>query len=159
KAGDVLGPAAVEAELSAGGWFAPADEGGDAFLQFFVLRELVSRVAPRWEREGAAAPRHLGREALELEALKAEFRARLDAARAAFGADLWKDTNLQANAFAFSDAAAWLKAADSTLGRLAWLARASGAEEGEEASPGRDVGLAALARCRAEVRDRLRRFD
>jgi hypothetical protein len=159
KAGDVLGAAALEGEPSGGGWFAPADDGGDAFLQFFILRELVSRVAPRWEREGAAPPRHLGREALELEALKAEFRGRLDAARAAFGADLWKDTNLQANAFALSDAAAWLKAADSALGRLAWLARAFGADEADEAYPGRDVGLGALARCSAEVRDRLRRFD
>jgi hypothetical protein len=159
KAGDVLGPAALEGEPSGGGWFAPSDEGGDAFLQFFVLRELVSRVAMRWEREGPAAPRHLGREALELEALKAECRGRLDAARATFGADLWKDTNLQANAFALSDAAAWLKAADSALGRLAWLARVAHADEADEAFPGRDVGLGALARCRAEVRDRLRRFD
>jgi electron transfer flavoprotein-quinone oxidoreductase len=157
KAGDALGQAALEGEPS--GWFAPADEGGDAFLQFFILRELVSRVAPRWEREGAAPPRHLGREALELEALKAEFRRRLDAARAAFAADLWKDPNLQANVFALSDAAAWLKAADSVLGRLAWLARTSHADERDEAFPGRDVGLAALARCRAEVADRLRRFD
>ncbi len=159
KAGDILGPAAVKGDLAASGWFAPADEGGDAFLQFFVLRELVSRVAPRWEREGAATPRHLGREVLELEALKAEFRGRLDAARAAFGAGLWKDTNLQANVFALSDAAAWLKAADSALGRLAWLARAGGRDEPDEDFPNRDVGLAALARCCAEVRDRLRRFD
>jgi electron transfer flavoprotein-quinone oxidoreductase len=157
KAGDVLGPAALEGEPSGDGWFAPADEGGDAFLQFFVLRELVGRVAPRWGREGAAPPRHLGREALELEALKAEFRGRLDAARATFGADLWKDTNLQANAFALSDAAAWLKAADSALGRLGWLARRA-PDEAEE-FPGRAAGLGALARCCAEVRDRLRRFD
>src|SRR5262249_55862418 len=73
--------------------------------------------------------------------------------------DLWKDANLQANVFALSDAAAWLKAADSALGRLAWLARASGPDEADEDFPGRDVGLAALARCCAEVRDRLRRFD
>jgi electron transfer flavoprotein-quinone oxidoreductase len=159
KAGDVLGPSALDGEPSGGGWFAPADEGGDAFLQFFVLRELVGRVAPRWAREGAVPPRHVGREALELEALKAEFRGRIDAARATFGADLWKDTNLQANVFALSDAAAWLKAADSALGRLAWLARAYPADEADQPFPQRDVGLAALARCCAEVRDRLRRFD
>jgi hypothetical protein len=136
-------------------------EPGVGFLaRFFLLKRLAGRVLPRWAAAGAApAPRHVGREALELEALKANFRQRLGAAAAAFGAGLWQNPNLQADCFTLVEAAAWLKAADSTLGRLAWLSRATAAADEDEPAPQFEVGRRALAHCQAEVRERLRRFE
>jgi alkylation response protein AidB-like acyl-CoA dehydrogenase/electron transfer flavoprotein alpha/beta subunit/ferredoxin-like protein FixX len=95
-------------------------EGTNEVQRFFILKDLAAEVAPRWAN-GTAAPQHLGREALELEALKTATRQRIDAALGLFGQGLWQDPNLQANCFLLAEAAAWLKAADSTLGRLAWL--------------------------------------
>jgi hypothetical protein len=136
----------------------PVDERRNARRRFFLLKDLVTEVGPRWARDGSEGPKHLGREVLELEALKVQFRQRLEAARELFGHDLWRNPNLQANCLALSEVAAWLLAADSTLGRAAWQYRHEG-DEGEELSPGRELGLRALARCYTEVRDRLRRFD
>jgi hypothetical protein len=50
-------------------------------------------------------------------------RQRLQAALTLFGQGLWQNPNLQANCFLLAEAAAWIKAADSTLARLAWLSR------------------------------------
>jgi hypothetical protein len=66
---------------------------------------------------------------------------------------------VQASCFALAEAAAWLKAADSTLGRMAWLSRLCEAEEREEPAARQDLGRRVLAHCHAEVRDRLFRFD
>jgi electron transfer flavoprotein-quinone oxidoreductase len=162
-------------------------EGTNEVQRFFILKDLAAEVAPRWSQ--AAPPRHLGREALELEALKGDARQRVEAALEIFGQGLWQNPNLQANCFLLAEVAAWLKAADSTLYRLAWLSRlelAAGgqwAEEGGAAQqlPGEPAGEAgkappdllaglqaplstglaqrAFARCCAEVRDRLRSFD
>jgi electron transfer flavoprotein-quinone oxidoreductase len=156
-------------------------EGTNEIQRFFILKDLVTEVAPRWSR-GVAAPQHLGREALEVEALKAAARQRIEAALGLFGQELWQNPNLQANCFLLAEVAAWLKAADSTLGRLAWLELVAScqlpvASEGssELANAGSEVavslpttdnwqlatavGRRALARCGTEVRDRLRRFD
>src|SRR5206468_2750356 len=114
----------------------------------------------QWAREPAPPrPSYMSREALELEALKAEVRQRTKAALDTFGQDLWQNPNLQANCFLLAEAAAWLKAADSTLGRLAWLERPNAEDDDAEPSPRGDVGRQALARCQGEVRQRLRRFD
>src|SRR5262249_47040966 len=70
----------------------PPPEGVGFLARFFILKKLAGRVLPRWAAAGAApAPRHVGREALELEALKAAFRQRLGAAAGAFGAGLWQN--------------------------------------------------------------------
>src|SRR5437660_12311137 len=64
-------------------------EGTSEIQRFLILRDLVNEVAPRWVK--ASPPRHLAREVLELEALKATFRQRCDAGRALFGPALWQN--------------------------------------------------------------------
>jgi hypothetical protein len=132
-------------------------EGTSEIQRFLILRDLANEVAPRWAKSPPRAPQHLAREALELESLKGTFRRLFDAALALFGPALWQNPNLQATVFALPEAAAWLKAAASVLGRMAWLYRHGGTEK--EPAPRHPVGARALARALAEVRDRLRRFD
>jgi electron transfer flavoprotein-quinone oxidoreductase len=123
-----------------------------------VLEAIARVVLPRWTsgRPGPAA-RHLGRGVLELEAVKAAWRQRLGSASEVFAPGRWQNPNVQASCFALAESAGWLKAADSVLGRLAWLERTASIEE--EPTPLREVGQRALARCLAEARDRLRRFE
>jgi alkylation response protein AidB-like acyl-CoA dehydrogenase/flavin-dependent dehydrogenase/electron transfer flavoprotein alpha subunit/electron transfer flavoprotein alpha/beta subunit/ferredoxin-like protein FixX len=162
-------------------------EGTNEIQRFFILKDLATEVAPRWKQSPAEPPHHLSREALEHEALRGGLRQRVEAALAYFGQSLWQNPNLQANCFLLAEAAAWLKAADSTLGRLAWLSRfdqeqlpvASGplpegqdktADAGGQAPAPPNPELTthswhlttarrALASCHAEIRDRLQRFD
>jgi electron transfer flavoprotein-quinone oxidoreductase len=135
-------------------------EGTNEIQRFFILKDLAAEVALRWTREPAPAlPEYVGRETLELEALKGEVRQRVSAALAVFGQDLWQNPNFQANCFLLSEAVAWLKAADSTLGRLAWLDRQAPSDEEAEPSPRTELGRRALQRCHAEARRRLHRFD
>jgi electron transfer flavoprotein-quinone oxidoreductase len=135
-------------------------EGTNEVQRFSILKDLAAEVAPRWRKAPAAtAPHHLGREALELEALKGAARQRVEAALDLFGQDLWQNPNLQANCFLLAEVAAWLAAAESTLGRLAWLSRQGPADEAAEPAPKVELGERALARCGTEVRQRLRRFD
>jgi len=135
-------------------------EGTNEIQRFFILKDLASEVAPRWSRKSVAClPDFLGREALEMEALKGDVRQRISAALETFGQELWQNPNLQANCFLLAESAAWLKAADSTLGRLAWLERQAQADESAEPSPKLDLASRALARCNNEVRHRLHRFD
>jgi electron transfer flavoprotein-quinone oxidoreductase len=132
------------------------NEGHAAGQRFLILKELATRVAPRWVGP-AVVPRHLAREVLELEALRASFRQQVDAARELFGEGLWQNPNLQAGCFVLSDAVAWLAAADSVLHRLAWLSRRALADE--EELPGLPLARRALEKCFLGVRLRLRRFD
>lgn len=159
-------------------------EGTNEIQRFFILKDLAGEVAPRWKQSPGESPKHLSREALEHEALKGGLRQRVEAALALFGQELWQNPNLQANCFLLAEAAAWLKAADSTLGRLAWLLRGASDDtsaatditpkpEGESLSPrGEDrippslddvsrlaIARNALERCHAEIRERLTRFD
>jgi electron transfer flavoprotein-quinone oxidoreductase len=135
-------------------------EGTNEVLRFSILKDLAAEVAPRWREGGTTpAPKHLGQEALELEALKEAFRQRVEAGLDLFGQDLWQNPNLQVNCFLLAEVAAWLLAADSTLGRLAWVSRMAPADENAEPAPKMDLGRRAWARCAAEVRGRLRRFD
>ncbi len=125
-----------------------------------ILRALAGEVLPRWLAGGAeTGARHLGRDVLELEALKAEVRSRLRAAWQVFGAALGRNSDVQASCFALAEATAWLKAADATLGRMAWLSRLCQAEDRDEPAARQDLGRRVLAHGHAEVRDRLRRFD
>src|SRR5262249_19364314 len=67
--------------------------------------------------------------------------------------------NLQANCFLLSEAVAWVAAAGSTLGRLAFLERLPEGDGVADRAARLDVGRLAFARCLGEVRGRLRRFD
>lgn len=134
-------------------------EGTNEVQRFSILRDLASDFAPRWAKEPPTAPESLSREALEFEAVKAELRKRVSAAVEAFGQELWRNPSLQANCFLLAEATAWLKAADSTLYRVAWLDRQAHQDEDAEPSPLLLVGRKALQHCQQEVRQRLRRFD
>lgn len=127
-------------------------EGTNEIQRFFILKDLASEVAPRWAGKIVPPPVVPSRESLELEALKTDFRQRFTAALDFLGQELWQNPNLQANCFLLAEAAAWLKAADSVLGRLAWLERFKA-----DAVPA--LPYRAFAACRAEARARLRRFD
>jgi electron transfer flavoprotein-quinone oxidoreductase len=133
-------------------------DGVNEVLRYQILRILASEVAPRWARTEMPALRHVARPALELEATRANLRQRLGAALEAFGPGLWQDPDLQANCYLLAEATAWYKAADSTLGRLAWLARRDLAED-RDPGPEREIGRRAFVRCTGEVEQRLRRFD
>lgn len=138
----------------------PCEEGAGILPRVYILQQLAEVVAPRCVRgEGVGSPRHLGREALELEALAAGFRERLVAVHASFGAGLWQNSNLQVGFFALADAASWLKAAESTLGRVAWLERTVQEADEDAPAPQRDLGSAAFVRCCGRVWMLLRRFD
>ncbi|MGH7170535.1 MAG: hypothetical protein ACRELG_09690, partial [Gemmataceae bacterium] len=135
-------------------------EGSALRQRCIILRALAEEVLPRWLRQGVEARvRHLERDVLELEALKADFRQRLTAVWQVFGEALGRNADVQASCFALAEAAAWLQAADSTLGRMAWLSRLSQAEEREEPSAQQDVGRRVLRYSYADIRDRLFRFD
>ena len=135
-------------------------EGGALRQRCVILQALTDEVVPRWLHGGVEARvRHLERNVLELEALKADFRQRLTAAWQVFGEALGRNADVQASCFALAEAAAWLKAADSTLGRMAWLSRLSQVEEYEYRPAQQEVGRRALRYCFAEIRDRLFRFD
>src|SRR5207248_2246033 len=156
-------------------------EGTNEVQRFFILKDLAGEVAARWSRTApATSAGYVGLEALELQSLKGEFHQRLSAALEVFGQQLWQNPNLQANCFLLAEAAAWLKAADSTLGRLVWLERQAQSDEWggsqnrsseecggfqirptDNGEPSPRLGLArrAVARCLTEVRHRLHRFD
>jgi alkylation response protein AidB-like acyl-CoA dehydrogenase/flavin-dependent dehydrogenase/electron transfer flavoprotein alpha subunit/ferredoxin-like protein FixX len=134
-------------------------EGTNEIQRFFILKDLASEVAPRWQAMPPAASGYLGPEGLELEALKDDVRKRTRAALETFGQQLWQNPNLQANCFLLAEAVAWLAAAESTLGRLAWLSRLEMADENAAPSPQIQRARRALARCHLQVRDRLKRFD
>ena len=104
-------------------------------------------------------PGYLGQAALTLEALKSDFRQKVQSALDVFGHQIWQNPNLQTGCFLLSEAAAWIKACDSTLVRLAWLERQTLADEDTEPSPRIELGRRAALRCQQEVRQRLSRFD
>jgi electron transfer flavoprotein-quinone oxidoreductase len=141
-------------------------EGTNEVQRFLLLKDLTALPAAEAPPTSADAP--------ELEATRANFRYRLASALSTFGQGLWQNPNLQANCFLLAEAAAWLKAADSVLGRLSWLQRLpalptpeANAETGTTSSTqlatsraaALEVGHRALERCTAEVELRLRRFD
>ena len=133
-------------------------EGTNEIQRFFILRDLFSDICPRWQ-QATSAPSggYQGRETLAVEHLKTCIRERSLATAETFGSDMWQNPNLQANCFLLSEAVAWLAAADSTLGRLAWISRQDMAED--EPSSALDLGKRAFTRCVVEVRHRLKRFD
>jgi hypothetical protein len=134
--------------------------GGGLRDRCIILRKLADEIIPRWLRGGVETRvRHLGREVLELEALKEDLRRRMAAAWQTFGTALGHNADVQASCFALAEAVAWLKAADSTLARMAWFTRMSEAEERDEPADRQVLGRRVLTHCYAEVRDRLFRFE
>jgi alkylation response protein AidB-like acyl-CoA dehydrogenase/electron transfer flavoprotein alpha subunit len=139
-------------------------EGTDEIQRFFILKDLAGEVAARWSRSSGSLSPHIGREGFELEALKLQFHQRLDSVLDMFGQELWQSPNLQANCFLLSEAAAWLKGADGTLARLAWLDLGQRMEDFNARSAtinseSLELGRRALTRCYSEVQHRLKRFD
>jgi hypothetical protein len=125
-----------------------------------ILRTLTEVVIPRLLCGGGGTKvHHLERDILELEALKADFRRRLLAMWQTFGVALGRNAEVQASCFALAEAVAWLKAADSVLGRMVWLSRLCQAEDREEPASQQELGRRALAHCFAVIRDRHFRFD
>ena len=53
-------------------------EGTNEIQRFFILKDLAAEVAPRWAKRRAGRPPHLTPAVLELEALKARARQRID---------------------------------------------------------------------------------
>jgi alkylation response protein AidB-like acyl-CoA dehydrogenase/flavin-dependent dehydrogenase/ferredoxin-like protein FixX len=130
-------------------------EGTNEIQRFLILRELTEMAAGWGE---APHPRPLspqaGRgEAEEIDALKARFRQLTKEAVQYFGQQLWQNPNLQADCFVLSEAAGWLAASETALGRVTWLRRQPGSETDLMA-----IGQRALQRCQAEVKVRLERF-
>jgi electron transfer flavoprotein-quinone oxidoreductase len=152
-------------------------EGTNEIQRSLILKDLAAELAPRWQAATAGRPAHTSREALELESLKEALRQQVNAAVGFFRQALWSNPNLQANCFLLAEAAAWVKAADSTLARVAWLTREEFSGESPTAAEGGTgtsapdaaaaegraaaiaLGRRALARCHSEVRERLRRFE
>jgi electron transfer flavoprotein-quinone oxidoreductase len=137
-------------------------EGTNEVQRFSILKDLATEIGPRWSQAPAAPPAHLSRDVLELEVLKGTIRQRLQAALTMFGQSLWQNPNLQADCFLLAEAAAWIKAADSTLLRLAWLSRQE-VGAGDDGA-GQDfvvsgVARRALAQCYREIQHRLERFE
>jgi electron transfer flavoprotein-quinone oxidoreductase len=135
-------------------------DGASDVQRFFILKTLVRGLAPRWSAPAAAPlPSYLGDESLEIESLRLQVRDRVLAGLEVFGNELWQNPSLQADCFLLSEAVAWLKIADSVLGRLAWIHRQFEADEESRPPDGLIIGHRALARCAAEVRRRLSGFD
>jgi alkylation response protein AidB-like acyl-CoA dehydrogenase/flavin-dependent dehydrogenase/electron transfer flavoprotein alpha/beta subunit/ferredoxin-like protein FixX len=114
-------------------------EGTNEIQRFFILKDL-----PVPDQSTA---KDLQREAADLERLRQQVGQRLQSAAGYFGAEIWQNPNLQANCFLLSEAVAWFKAAESTLGRKQWIGSAE------------DAARRALLQCSYEVQNRLRHFD
>ncbi len=139
-------------------------EGTNEVQRFLILKELVSDIAPRMGNKGEGRPKDEKQSsqpqaAGRVQELLNEFRTRLEAGIQLFGAGLWQNPNLQASCFLLSEAAAWLKAAESVAGRRAWLQQARANDSKLASQAEIDLSQRALARCEREVRLRLRAFD
>jgi electron transfer flavoprotein-quinone oxidoreductase len=133
-------------------------EGTNEIQRFFILKDLITDIVPRWRKqESIPLPNYMSPEALEIETLRAGLRQRVLSAADVFGQQLWQNANLQASCFLLAEAVAWLKAAESTLARRAWLEQDD--EEDGEPQPLAALGRRATGRCIVEVRTRLRRFE
>ncbi len=121
---------------------------------------LLAAVAPRCPAEDLPlVPRHVGPEVIALEAVKADFRQQLARTAALLGKSWAGSPEVQAAALPLGRAAAWLLAADSTLGRLSWLARTHLAETPDDPTPLPAAGRRAFSRCIALARTCLHRLE
>ncbi len=104
-------------------------------------------------------PRHVGPEALALESAKADLRHRLGEVAPVLASSAPTEPGPQILAATLAEAAAWLQAADSVLGRLAWLARKHLTAAPDDPPPLPPAGRRAWASCLVEARLCLRRLD
>jgi alkylation response protein AidB-like acyl-CoA dehydrogenase/flavin-dependent dehydrogenase/electron transfer flavoprotein alpha subunit/ferredoxin-like protein FixX len=129
-------------------------EGTNEIQRWLIWTHLVHEVAPRWSSDAAAAgdqPEVL-REALDSYLRgRRELGQRLRQAVARFGQHLVHNPSFQASCVALSEAAAWLRAMECVLGRMAWCLRF-----GYGIPPAAEQ---ALLRCHREVWTRLLGFD
>jgi electron transfer flavoprotein-quinone oxidoreductase len=135
-------------------------EGTNEIQRFFILKDMVAEAAPRWKKGYTPTlPEYMSQETLEIEALKADLRHRVASAIQVFGQDVWQNPNFQPSCFPLAEAAAWLKAAECTLARRAWLEQQEPAGDEETTPAWMEVSRRAAGRCVAQVRSRLRRFE
>src|SRR5262249_316584 len=142
-------------------------EGTNEIQRFFILKDLVTEIVERWTKPSSSS--HTGAEVVEFNALKEQLRQRVVAAADLLGQNMWQDPSLQPICLPLAEAVAWLKAGESTLGRLGWWARWDNAAAMEQALPASPMlentadmiycGRRALTRCFHETRRRLERFD
>jgi alkylation response protein AidB-like acyl-CoA dehydrogenase/electron transfer flavoprotein alpha/beta subunit len=118
-------------------------EGTNEIQRFLILRELSECIVD----QPAPVSGHA------VDAFKHRLRQLVREAVQAFGQQLWQNPNFQANCFLLSEVAAWLTAAESTLGRFVWLTR-----QGTCSTEKMATGRRALMRCRQEAETRLARF-
>jgi electron transfer flavoprotein-quinone oxidoreductase len=103
-------------------------------------------------------PRHVGPEALAVEAAKADFRRVLGDATEVLAATLPGEPGMELLGWCLAEASAWLQAADSVLGRLAWMGRVHLAAAPDDPAPLPPAGRRAFAACLDEARLRLGRL-
>jgi len=129
-------------------------EGTNEIQRSLIWTHLVNEVAPRMQDDAPIAanqPAELKQLLEEYANLRKEFAALLRSAVKLLGVNLVQNPSIQASGFVLAEAAAWLKAFESVLGRAAWLLRFG--------DPGSPTIVAALARCRREAVWRLKQFD
>jgi electron transfer flavoprotein-quinone oxidoreductase len=139
-----------------------ATDSGTSFAsqRMAVIGHLRTMVSVRRPGAGAgAAMRHVGPEALALEALKTDVRRQTEVVLEMLGGPHGTEPGLRLLGLALAGSVAWLWAADCVLGRLAWIARARMAEAPDDPSPLPPAGRRAFARCLDEARTRLRRLE
>ncbi len=115
-----------------------------------ILRMLAKVVVPRWRRSGRPGLRQYGiwsGTCWNSRRSRQTCRSKLTAVWQVFGeAQVHSsDANVQASCFALAEATAWLKAADSTLGRIALARRMSQTEEREDLHRNRSLVAACCA--------------
>jgi alkylation response protein AidB-like acyl-CoA dehydrogenase/electron transfer flavoprotein alpha/beta subunit/ferredoxin-like protein FixX len=128
-------------------------EGTNEIQRFLILRELAELAAGSSFVISRTPRETINEEAAAIDQLKARLRELTREAVEHFGQQLWQNPNLQANCFLLPEAAAWIAAAESTLGRLTWLRRWTGSTADLLAT-----GRRAFTRSLSEVQSRLERF-
>ena len=106
-------------------------EGANDVQRSLILKDLVRDIAGRARPPApgsvilshAAGSERLSGQRAMLEEMKHELERVLRDSVAAFGDEIWQNPGLQSTFFRLSDAAAFIKLADSALGRAEWVMR------------------------------------
>jgi flavin-dependent dehydrogenase len=140
--------------------YAPERGTGFARERTGVLAQLRTLLtSPRAAGAQASTLRHVGPEALEQEAVKADVRRQAETVVGLLRDAGESEPGLRLLGLALAGAVAWLWAADCTLGRLAWMACSHLAEHPDDPVPLPLAGRRAFGRCLVEIRTRVRRLD
>jgi electron transfer flavoprotein-quinone oxidoreductase len=139
---------------------APEPGAGFAQERAAVLGQLRETLRAQSNREAMAQRvRHVGPEALELEAVKTEVRRQVETVLGLLAGARRLEPGLRLLGLAMAGAVSWLWAADCTLGRLAWIGRVRLAQAPDDPLPLPSEGRRAFARCLDETRSRVQRLD